>query len=118
MAVTTWQQPCGKNLMAISAGHELGLPTPMVTMTQNDNSPELLAHARRPPCAQPSGEELFEHLLTRRAPSDRRADANQDPVAATLSFGSRNHAQTVEFLRRYEPTPFGVCIDALGRTVE
>ena len=83
----------------------------MVTMTQNDSSPELLAHARRGPCAPPRGEELFEYISTRRAPSHRRADIQQDPAAATLSFERRNHAQKTEFLRRYARTPLGVCID-------
>ena len=83
--------------MVISADHVLGLPTSMVTMTQNDSSPELLAHARRGPCAQPRGDELFEYLLTRRAPTDRRADVQQDPAAATLSFERRNYAQKHDF---------------------
>ena len=55
----SWFHGQQKHRMASSADHELGLPTPMVTMTQHDNSPELLAHARRGPCAQPSAEDRF-----------------------------------------------------------
>merc|ERR1711940_305255 len=46
----SWFHGQQKNLMAISTDHELGLPTSMVTLTQNDNSPELLAYAPRGPC--------------------------------------------------------------------
>ena len=35
----SWFHGQQKNLMAISVDHELGLPTSMVTMAQNDNSP-------------------------------------------------------------------------------
>ena len=82
----SWWKGQQTELMAISADHELGLPTGMVTMTQNDSSPELLAHARRGPCAAPTEAEKFEYLLTRRAPGSRRPNIQQDATAATLSF--------------------------------
>ncbi len=96
--------------MAISADHELGLPTGMVTHTQNDNSPELLAHARRGPCAKPLEEEAFEHLLTRRAPGRRRARIQDDATAAVLSFQRRNavlkhHFSSVTHARPWGSTP-------------
>ena len=90
----------------------------MVTTTQHDQSPELLAHARRGPCAEPTTSELFEYLLTRRAPRGRQADVQHDPAAATLSFERRNHAQKLEFLARYRETPLGVCVDTWDCTEE
>ena len=74
--------------MAISDDHELGLMTGMVTSTQNDYSPELLAHARRGPCAAPTECEMVEYLMTRRAPGEKRADVQRDATAATLSYQS------------------------------
>ena len=114
----SWFHGQQKDLMALSADHELGLPTAMVTLTQNDSSPELLAHARRGPCAVPTEEELYEYLLTRRSPSSRRPDVQEDPVAATLSFERRNYAQKMEFLRRHHRTPLGVCTDTWDRSEE
>ena len=52
-----WWKARQTELMAISDDHELGLMTGMVTVTQNDLSPELIAHARRGPCAAPTAEE-------------------------------------------------------------
>ena len=58
----SWFHGQQKDLMALSADHELGLPTAMVTLTQNDSSPELLAHARRGPCAVPTEELRCVHI--------------------------------------------------------
>ena len=49
-----WWQRQQTELMSISDDSEYGLMTSMVTSTQNDLSPELLAHARRGPCAAPT----------------------------------------------------------------
>ena len=48
-----WWKRQQTELMAISDDHEMGLMTEMVTITQNDMSPELIAHALRGPCAAP-----------------------------------------------------------------
>jgi hypothetical protein len=104
-----------ETLMAQSADHELGLPTGMVTMTQNDSSPELLAHARRGPCAVPTEEERFEYLLTRRPLGSRRPRIQEDATAATLSFQRRNHVQKQHFLKRYTRTPLGITTDYWNR---
>ncbi len=79
------------NLMAISDPVNYGLMTSMVTSTQNHNSPELLAHARRGLCAVPNESEMCEYLLTRRAPDERRANIQEDANVATLSFQRRTH---------------------------
>ena len=63
-----WWKTRQTELMAISDDHELGLMTGMVAITQNDLSPELIAHARRGPCAVPTPDEKIAYLLTRRAP--------------------------------------------------
>ncbi len=73
--------------MAISDDHELGIMTGMVTSTQYDYSPELLAHARRGPCAEPADAEMCEYLLTRRAPKEKRANIQNDATAACWKKG-------------------------------
>ena len=55
-----WWTQQQTELMAISDDHEMGLMTSMVTVTQNDLSPELIARASRGPCAAPK--------TTRRSP--------------------------------------------------
>ena len=102
--------------MSISDEHELGLMTGMVTSTQNDASPELLVHARRGPCAVPNDEEMCSYLFTRRAPSDRRPNIQQNATAATLSFQRRTHALKAAFMRRHLRTPLGVTTDYWDRT--
>ena len=58
---SAWWKARQTELMSISDEHELGLMTGMVTSTQNDASAELLAHARRGPCAKATQEELYEY---------------------------------------------------------
>ena len=102
--------------MAISDDHEMGLMTEMVTITQNDMSPELIAHARRGPCAAPAPDEHVAYLLTRRAPSDRRPNSHKDATAAVLSFQRRTHAVKQNFLARNKRTPLGVSSGTWDRT--
>ena len=111
-----WWRSRQTELMAISDEHELGLMTGMITSTQNDNSPLLLAHARRGPCATPTESEMFEFLLTRRAPGEKRANIQDDAAAATVSFQTRTHALKQNFLRRYQRTPIGIVTDYWDRT--
>ena len=94
--------------MAISDDHEMGLMTGMVTITQNDLSPELIAHARRGPCAVPTTDEKIAYLLTRRGPSDKRPNIQGDATAAVLSFQRRTHAVEQKLLVRNKRTPVGV----------
>ena len=87
-----WWQRQQTELMSISDDSEYGLMTSMVTSTQNDLSPELLAHARRGPCVAPTEAEMFEYLLSRRAPGEKRANVQEDAAAATLSYQRRLQA--------------------------
>ena len=61
--------------------------TGMVTMTQNDRAPELLAHLRRGPGAQPTEAEKYEYLLARKT----RGAAQPQLLAAPRQskFGAR-----------------------------
>ena len=111
-----WWKARQTELMAISDDHELGLMTGMVTVTQNDLSPELIAHARRGPCAAPTSEEKVAYLITRRGPSDRRPNIQQDATAAALSLQRRTHAVKEQFLARNKKTPLGVCAAYWDRT--
>ena len=95
---SSWWKGRQTELMSISDEHEYGLMTSMVTTTQNDNSPELLAHARRGPCAVPTEDEMCEYLLTRRAPGSTRAKIQEDAAAATVSYQQRTHALKAQFL--------------------
>ena len=81
----SWWKTRPTELMGVSDDHELGQMTSMVTVTQNDLAPALIAHARRGPCALPTLEEKFAYFLTRRAPSDRRTNIQEDSTAAVLS---------------------------------
>ena len=102
--------------MAISDEAEYGLMTSMVTVTQNDSSPELLAHARRGPCAEPLQEEMVEFLMTRRPVGSKRPPIQEDAAAATLSFQRRTHAVKAVFLIRNRCTPLGITIASRDRT--
>ena len=82
----------------------------MITVTQKDLAPELVAHARRGPCAVPTPEEKFAYLLTRRAPSDRRPNIQEDATAAVLSYQRRLLSVKQNFLVRHKRTPLGVTV--------
>ena len=88
----SWWKARQTEVTAVGDDHELGQMTHMVTVTQNDLAPELIAHARRGPCAVPTQEEKFAYLLTRRAPSDRRPNIQEDATAAVLSYQRRMHS--------------------------
>ena len=111
-----WWKQQQTELMAISDDHEMGLMTSMVTVTQNDLSPELIAHASRGPCAAPKDDEKIAYLLTRRGPSDRRPNIQKDAAAAVLSFQRRTRAVKQNFLVRNKRTPLGVSRGFWDRT--
>ena len=85
----SWWKTRQTELMAVSDDHKFGQMTSMVVVTQNDLAPELFAHARRGPYAVPTQEETFAYILTRRAPSDRRPNIQEDSTAAVLSYQRR-----------------------------
>jgi hypothetical protein len=115
---TAWWHSRQAELLAISDEHELGMMTGMVTTTQNDNSPELLAHARRGPCARPTDAEMCEYLLVRRPPGYRRPKIQQDAAAATISYQTRTRVLKHHFLKRHRMTPLGIPTDYWDRTEE
>ena len=91
--------------------------TGMVTITQNDASPELLANARRGPCATPTEPEMVEYLFTHhRAHHEKKPNITKDAVAATLSYQMRTHAMKSSFLQQGHRTPLGHCTDYWDRT--
>ena len=53
----SWWKARQTELMTVRDDHELEPMTSVVTITLNDLAPELIAHARRGPCAVPSQEE-------------------------------------------------------------
>ena len=53
----SWWKTRQTEVMVVSDDRELGQMTSMVTVTQKDLAPELIAHARRGPCAVPTPEE-------------------------------------------------------------
>ena len=112
----SWWKTLQTKLMGVSDDHELGQMTSMVAMTQNDLAPELLAHARRGPCAVPTPEEKFAYLLTRRTPSDRRPNIQEDATAAVLSYQRRMLSVKQNFLVQHKRTPLGVTVAYWDRT--
>ena len=109
-----WWKARQTELMAISDDHEMGLMTGMVTITQNDLSPGLIAHARRGPCAVPTDDEKLAYLLARRGPSDKRPNFPEDATAAVLSFQRRTHAAKENFLVHNKKEHQCVLIKRLG----
>ena len=88
----------------------------MVTNTQNDNSPELLAHARRGPCSPALESELVEHLLSHHRTVRPKTRISEDPTAAVVSFQRRNQALKTRFMKLNHRTPLGICVDTWDRT--
>ena len=80
----SWWKGRQTELVSASDDHEHRQITSMVTVTHNDPAPELIAHARRGPCAVPTAEEKFAYLLTRRGPSDKRPNIQEEAAAAFL----------------------------------
>jgi hypothetical protein len=91
----------------MSADEELGLMSSMITITQNDSAPEMLAAIRRGPGARPSDEELIEYLLTTKNKDQERPAFEQHSLEHVLSFQRRVHAVKKHFFRRGEKTPLG-----------
>ena len=102
--------------MGVSDEHELGQMTSMVTVTRNDMAPEFIAHARRGFCAVPTPAEKLAYFLTRRAPTDRRPNIQEDATAAVLSYHRRMLSVEQNFLVRHKRTPLGVTVAYWDRT--
>ena len=90
--------------------------TGMITLTQNDHSPELLAHLRRGPRAAVTDAEKYAHLLGRKDRHGGKPVVQKDPTAAVLRFQRRNLELKASFLRAYQATPIGISEDTFDRT--
>ena len=89
----------------------------MVTITQNDHSPELLANARRGPCAAPTDNEMLEYLLLHsRSRKLAKPNITKDAAAAVLSFQRRTRAFKEKFLKQHHRTPLGITTHYWDRT--
>ena len=113
---SAWWHARQAELLSITEDHELGIMTGMITMTQNDLCPELLAHARRGPCAAPTAAEMCESLLTRRATGSKRPDIQKDATASVLSYQRRSRGLKRQVLRRHCVTPLGISADHWDKT--
>lgn len=111
-----WWDRERKNLYAITEDHENGMMTGMVTVTQHDRAPELLAHIRRGPCAKPTAREKYEYLLSRKEVRAPRTHVERYPTAAVLSFQRRTLEVKANFLRANRVTPLGITKDTFDRT--
>ena len=90
----------------------------MVTFTQNDNAPELLAHAARGPCAIPTEREMIRYLLIRSSPKERKPQIHTDAMPAVLSHRRRVHQFKNRFLRPNSATPLGIIENYWDRVEE
>ena len=113
---SAWWDRERKNLYAITEDHEKGMMTGMVTLTQNDRAPELLAHLRRGPGAQPTEAEKYEYLLARKTRGAAQPLLQKDPLAGVISFQRRNMELKTNFLRAHRVTPLGISTDTFDRT--
>ena len=112
-----WWRSRQRELLAICQPHELEIMSGMVRITQNDKSPELLANARRGPCAKPTESEMMEHLLLHdKQKKNKMPNITKDALVATLSFQRRTHAFKQRFLTQNHCTPLGVPTDYWDRT--
>ena len=105
---STWWKRQQKDLAAIADITEHGVPQAMITVTQNDSSPELLAAVRRGPGAQPTETEYIEYLKGIRAKGQERPLIEHYSVEHVLSYQRRIHATKQNFFRRNFLTPLGI----------
>ena len=88
----------------------------MVTITQHDRMPEMLAAVRRGPFAQPSAFEKIEYLFNRVKKGQNIVRTDKYGLEHCLSYQRRTHAIKVNFLRRQQESPLGIVTDYWGRT--
>ena len=87
----------------------MGLMQSMVTVTHNDNCPEMLASARRGPLAPPQHEEIIEYLLMRRKRDAERPAVEHFSLEHVLSYQRRVKALKHWFMDRNAKTRWVVC---------
>ena len=86
---TEWWKRQTRDLFAMSDDAEMGLMSTMVTITHNDNCPEMLAVIRRGPFATPTEDEMLECYLGIKPPNSKRPDAEHYALEHVLSYQRR-----------------------------
>ena len=87
---------------------EAGLMQIMITITQNNRNPEMLAAVRRGPFAKPLPQEKIEYLLTRLPKTEARKEFEAHALEHVMSFQRRVVACKREFLARQKKAPLGI----------
>ena len=111
-----WWANQRKDLFAMSDEAECGLAHAMVTVTHNDNSPELLAYERRGPLSEPTPEECIEYLLDRKPVGQIRPASEKSPCESVQCFQRRLKDLKRCFLTRNLRTPLGNLREYWSRT--
>ena len=88
----------------------------MVTITQHDRMPEMLAAVRRGPFAPPSAIEKIEYLFSRVKKGRNILRTDRFGLEHCLSYQRRVHAIKVNFFRRQQESPLGIVTDYWDRT--
>ena len=83
----------------------------MITITQNNRNPEMLAAVRRGPFSKPLPQEKIEYLLTRLPKTEARKEFETHALEHVMSFQRRVVACKREFLARQKKTPLGIVED-------
>ena len=113
---TAWWKRQTRDLFAMSDDAEMGLMSTMVTITHNDNCPEMLAVIRRGPFATPTEDEMLECYLGIKPPNSKRPDAEHYALEHVLSYQRRVKAVKDEFMPRNKRGPLGWVADWWDRT--
>ena len=101
---SAWWKAQQKNVCAISDDAEAGMMQVMVTVTQNDSTPEMLAAVRRGPGARPEEHEKLEYLQGRKHNSQQRPVVEEFAMEHVLSYQRRLQQLKNEFMRRGLPS--------------
>ena len=113
---TEWWKRQSRDLLAMSDECEMGLMTTMVTITHNDNCPEMLAVIRRGPFAEPTEDEMLESYMGIKPSHRKRPEAEHHALEHVLSYQRRVHAVKQEFMPRNRRGPLGWLLDWWDRT--
>jgi len=113
---TEWWKRQTRDLFAMSDDAEMGLMSTMVTITHNDNCPEMLAVIRRGPFATPTEDEMLECYLGIKPANSNRPDAEHYALEHVLSYQRRVKAVKDEFMPRHKRGPLGWIADWWDRT--
>ena len=87
----------------------------MITITQNNRNPEMLAAVRRGPFSKPLPQEKIEYLLTRLPETEARKEFETHALEHVMSFQRRVVACKREFLARQKNPPSALLKDYWGK---